>query len=320
MRAITLLLAALILSSGLCLQAETAQAQAPQTWVSANGDDTTNTCTTPSSPCQTFSGAYAKTASGGEINCLDSGPFGTGSTLEITTSITISCTGVTGGVQALANTSGFMIQAGPTDVVVIEGLDIEGGNTGFEGISIPSAASVTIRNCRIAGFVYGIRTQANVDDIKLLVVDSVIEDNGNYGIWLQPVNGTNVQATINRVEINNNKFGIVADGTAGTGFIHGTVRDSTVGNNSQNGITASQTTASNDTLVIDNVSVINNGNNGLAVSGVAAGLLVSNSTIFGNAGGVKAVNSGASIVYYGNNRLNGNNGNDGAFTSTIALH
>jgi hypothetical protein len=97
------------------------------------------------------------------------------------------------------------------------------------------------------------------------------------------------------------------------------VRDSTVGNNSQNGITASESGASNDTLVVDNVSIVDNGNNGLAASGSTAGLLVSNSTIYGNGGGIHTASS-ASIISYGNNRLNGNNSNDGAFTATIALH
>jgi hypothetical protein len=325
MRTLTLLLAAVILSLGLGLHAGIAEAQTyPQTWVSGVGSDQ-NDCSR-TSPCQTFQGALAKTSAGGEISCLDSGPFGGGGAfLQIGKAITISCTGVEGSV--LVSTSvGVLITAAATDTVVIEGLDFEGSNNDFyDGILISSAASVTIRNCRIAGFANdqantgnGIQVR-NTGDMELLIVDSVIENNAYAGIYLQPGGSANILATINRVQVNHNTFGIVADGTDTTGKINCTVRDSTVGNNSQNGITASATTASNDTLMLDNVSIIDNSNNGLSASGATAGLLVNNSTIYGNAGGIHTANS-ASIVSYGNNRLNGNNGNDGAFTSTIALH
>jgi hypothetical protein len=322
MRPITLLLSALVISLGLCLQAATAEAQFAQTWVSGAGDDA-NTCTR-TSPCLTFEGAVNKTAAFGEINCLDSGPFGP---LAIAKSLTIRCVGVEGGAAA-PGANGIIIAAATTDDVVLDGLDFEGGGPSAQsanGIDIESAASVTIRNCRIAGFASTFPPNGagilvvNSSDMELLVVDSVIENNAYAGIYLRPGSSANLQATINRVQINNNKFGVVADGTIGTGKINGTVRDSTVGNNSQNGITASATIATNDTLVIDNVSIVDNGNNGLAASGSKAGFLVNSSTIYGNGGGIHTANS-ASIVSYGNNRLNGNSGNDGTFTSTIALH
>ena len=46
---------------------------------------------------------------------------------------------------------------------------------------------------------------------------------------------------------------------------------------------------------------------GIVASGSTAGLLVADSTIYGNAGGVFTSSSGV-IDSYGNNRLNGNNG------------
>ena len=117
---------------------------------------------------------------------------------------------------------------------------------------------------------------------------------------------------INNSQITTNNFGIVADGTGTTGKINGSVRDTTINGNNQNGITASASTAAGDTLVLNNVSSINNGNNGLAASGSMAGLLVGNSTIYGNHGGIAALNSSV-IDSYGNNQLNGNNGADGLF-------
>src|SRR4051812_31374421 len=68
---------------------EPAHAQALRTWISGVGDDA-NPCSR-TAPCKTFAGAIAKTASGGEINCLDPAGFGA---ITITKSITLDCHGV----------------------------------------------------------------------------------------------------------------------------------------------------------------------------------------------------------------------------------
>src|SRR3979490_2576921 len=80
-----------------------AHAQATRTWVSGVGDDL-NPCSR-TAPCKTFAGAISKTAAAGEINCLDSGGFGS---VTITKSITIKCEGVIGGVLA-AGTFGVTV-------------------------------------------------------------------------------------------------------------------------------------------------------------------------------------------------------------------
>ena len=51
-----------------------AQALDARTWVSGSADNG-NPCSR-TAPCRTFKGALAKTAPGGEINCLDPGDFG----------------------------------------------------------------------------------------------------------------------------------------------------------------------------------------------------------------------------------------------------
>src|SRR6266700_6253092 len=91
--------------------ASMAQAQATRTWVSGVGDDA-NPCSR-TAPCKTFAGAISKTATGGEINCLDPGGFGG---VTITKSITISCEAGTAGVL-VSGTNGFVISAAGTDVV-----------------------------------------------------------------------------------------------------------------------------------------------------------------------------------------------------------
>src|SRR2546429_9190606 len=59
-----------------CAFASMAQAQATRTWVSGVGDDA-NPCSR-TAPCKTFAGAISKTATNGEIDCLDPGGFGSG--------------------------------------------------------------------------------------------------------------------------------------------------------------------------------------------------------------------------------------------------
>src|SRR5262245_29587723 len=77
--------------------------QATRTWVSGVGDDANPGSRT--APCKTFAGAISKTATGGEIDALDSGGFGV---LTITKSITIDGGTNLAGVLA-ATTNGFVI-------------------------------------------------------------------------------------------------------------------------------------------------------------------------------------------------------------------
>jgi hypothetical protein len=97
------------------LHVDPAAAQATRTWVSGVGDDA-NPCSR-TAPCKTFAGAISKTAAGGEINCLDSGGFGS---VTITRSVSIRCLGVTGGVLA-AGTQGVVVTSTPGIEVLLEG-------------------------------------------------------------------------------------------------------------------------------------------------------------------------------------------------------
>src|SRR5207248_7317831 len=103
-------------------------AQVSRTWVSGVGDDA-NPCSR-TAPCKTFAGAISKTASGGEINCLDPGGFGA---VTITKAITISCEGVLAGVL-VSGTPAITVSAGATDQVTLRGLDINGLGTGTSAI------------------------------------------------------------------------------------------------------------------------------------------------------------------------------------------
>ena len=130
-----------------------ASAQATRTWVSGTGDDV-NPCSR-TAPCKTFAGAISKTATTGEINCLDSAGFGT---LTITKSITVKCQGVIGGVLA-SGVPGFTVNLPAGGKAVLDGLDIEGlaggGGTnvaGTVGVRMIGTGTVTIINSVIRDF------------------------------------------------------------------------------------------------------------------------------------------------------------------------
>src|SRR5262245_61991796 len=140
------LLSILAISLFALLHIDPAAAQATRTWVSGVGSDA-NPCSR-AAPCQTFAGAISKTATGGEINCLDPGGFGA---VTITKSITISCPSTgTAGILA-AGTNGVIVNTPANSDVLLEGLDIEGfanGTTpGIAGVRVLSATNVTIQKC-----------------------------------------------------------------------------------------------------------------------------------------------------------------------------
>src|ERR1700755_235320 len=93
----------------------------PRTFVSKSGGGAT--CSR-AAPCADFQTAHNATDPGGEINCLDSGNFATGSTLNITKSITIDCGG-TASTAAITAATGIQIN-GPNITVRLRNLSIIG--------------------------------------------------------------------------------------------------------------------------------------------------------------------------------------------------
>ncbi|MGE4425970.1 MAG: PASTA domain-containing protein [Solirubrobacteraceae bacterium] len=143
-----------LLALALAALPASADAQATRTWVSGVGDDI-NPCSR-TAPCKTLAGTITKTAAGGEINAIDSAGFGT---VTITKSITIDLRSVLGGVLN-ASTTGVIVNAAPTDVVILRGLDILGsasgapaacpGSGGLRGVWLRSAGKLRVEDTRIS--------------------------------------------------------------------------------------------------------------------------------------------------------------------------
>ncbi len=211
-----------------------ALAQATRTWVSGVGDDA-NPCSR-TAPCKTFAGAISKTAAGGEINTLDPGAYGT---VTITKSITIRSDHLEAGVLA-SSTNGITINAGASDRVVLEGLDIEGagsgGATGLNGIRVLNAGSLLIVRNSIRNFMTGIDINSG-SQLKIAVQDNIIANNSVAGISVAGA-GTGHLKLDNNLLFSNPAIGLVVNGAGNDAVIsNNQIYSSTPGMSIINGAT-----------------------------------------------------------------------------------
>ena len=307
----------------ICLAAAPAQAQQNRTWVASFGSDLNPACAR-TSPCQTFTGALAKTNAGGEINCLDSGSYGI---LTINKSISILCEGVVGGILAPA-AIGVTVNASATDVVVLRGLDINGVGTGFVGIQQLAAGSAAlhIEDCRIHDFNGFAGTGIDYSppgaaSSELYVTNTTIAHNGaagGGGIRILSSSGSPSKVTINHSNVQNNTTGIKADGASG-GVINMTIRDTASVGNTQNGIVGT-TPAGGAAIVImlDHVAASHNAAGyGVIADGPATFITVGGSSIAGNAFGVGTSNGGT-LLSLKTNQIRGNS-SDGTPIAAVGL-
>jgi hypothetical protein len=280
--------------------------------VSGVGDDA-NPCSR-TAPCKTFAGAISKTAAGGEIDVLDPGGFGG---VTITKSISIEANGELAGVL-VAGTNGITVNAGPTDVVVLRGLTIEGIATGLSGVSFLAGGALFIENCTINGFATnGINFRPSADAF-LSVKDTNVRDCPLGGIVVSGSNGGNASASFERVRSEGNGFGFRVEGGARV-----SAKSSLAAMNKVNGFVISAP-AGIAGLDLDGCASINNGRanaaaGGVVSSGAQATVRMGNTIVTNNPNGLVA-SGGGLILSYGNNSITGNNVADGAPTGSVVLH
>jgi uncharacterized Zn-binding protein involved in type VI secretion len=265
-----------------------AHAQNFHSWVSHSGNDA-NTCI-DTSPCQTFVRALARTSSGGEISCLDSGSFGQINTVTITISVTIDCNGTlaapTGDTDE--ECSVIIINA-PGATVTLRNLDLNGvsgcepGSSG--GITIQAAAAVNIENCVIENF-----NQHGVDDVRtsgatrLAVRNTVVRNNTGAGILL--VAAAKNSVVLENVQLVGNAYGVGA--ASGNNAV---VSRSVISQNSVAGVY----TDPGATVMLDNSVISHNANYGIQANGT---VVLANSDIMFNTSSISGPTSS-----YGNNRI-----------------
>jgi hypothetical protein len=277
--------------------ASLAEAQATRTWVSGVGDDA-NPCSR-TAPCKTFAGAISKTAAGGEIDIIDPGGFGA---VTITKSITIDGNGALAGILATLGSTGVIVNAATTDVVILRNLSFEGAGTGANGIRVLSAKQVHVENCTIQNFASN-GILYNAPEGSLFVTDTTMKQIPSQGIYVQ--SGT---AMLDRVTLTGNGFGLLAGIEANV-----TVKNSVASGNGT-GFAAAYSASSQ--LTVEDSATSNNQYGIMVLSGAIVRL--SNTTLTGNYSTAMFNDGSGRLVTFGNNRFAGNAA-DGSFNGTLAL-
>ena len=290
-----------------------AHAQTTRTWVSGVGDDV-NPCSR-TAPCKTFAGAIGNTIEGGEINCLDSGGFGA---VTIAKSMSIVCGGVIAGIVAGSGTLITIDDSSGTPgtaVVYLSGLDLNGANTGANGINFISGKALHVSKTTIRGFagngiLFAPTTAPSSNRTYLEVQDSTVANNPGGGIRFVPGGTVVATGSLTRVNLNRNLFGLRTDDRSIV-----TVSYSTVAGNTNNGVIA---VSSENTARINLVNyTVSNGLNGVAPSGGVAVIRLLNTAVLENNFGI-AFGSGV----YGttpDTNLIASNGTNGAVVANETL-
>ena len=295
-----------------------------KTFVTGTGNDGFS-CADVANACKTLAVALSKTQSGGEITVVNAGDYGT---VNIDRSVSISNDSA-GEASILApSTTGVLIGAGQGDVVSLRGLVIDGLGSGAGGILFSTASALHVQNCVIRNFessqfaAQGINFQPSAA-AKLFVSDTIIYNNGfsqfSGGLFLEPSGPGSFDVVLERVHLENNVFGIVADASSLTGAgLHVTLRDSVVSGNASTGVWVRQGNNAAAVLFSDHTSSVNNGGEGFFALGPHAIVLLNDTTVTRNSMGLRVHPAGGQFISYGNNRINNNIGADGAPTALNA--
>jgi hypothetical protein len=293
-----------ILLTAACLVVSTpAFAQATRTWVSGSSGNDANPCSR-TAPCQTFAGAYNKTAAGGEINVIDAGGFGS---VTIAKNITIDGLGPMSSILAV-NFNGITVN-GAGIVVNLRNLTINGGGgTIGNGIRIIDAAAVNIDNVVIENFAgtgtngRGVAIETSAANVRVDIQDARFANLTNFGVHSNPTAG-NVILSIDEASF-------VRGGTTAIQLrqlTNATIDEVTVTGHNPGAAVALELGTVNahitDSLFTDNAFGVFAGNGGAPVA------RISGTTITRSATAALGL-SGGTIVSYGNNPIRGNTGNE----------
>ncbi len=272
--------------------ASAAHAQATRTWVSGVGDDV-NPCSR-TAPCKTWAGAISKTAPAGEISALDPGGFGA---VTITKSITLNGDGTLASILA-SLTNGVIINAGPSDKIVLRNLSINGVGNGTNGIRFLAGLSLTVDNCTISGFT-GRGIEMNLGSPGKLLVRNTRITNVPTGIF---VTNTSLTGGKSKAELDHVALTTLTNGLDVGNNGRVTISESYISANTGSGILAS---AANALVFVDGCQVSYNEVAGINASVNGAIIRLADSEIYNNNVGIN-IAAGAVVESAGNNRVASN--------------
>jgi hypothetical protein len=277
-----------------------ADAQATRTWVSGVGDDA-NPCSR-TAPCKTFAGAISKTATNGEINCMDAGGFGA---VTVTKSITIDCSNEVGSIL-YSSVNGITINiTSATDTkkaVRLRGLSIDGAGTGLSGIRVLAANSLSVENVVVDGNLnHAVSLEMTASNLKMNIDNVSFRGNALHGINTFLTGSATANISVSDSEFASNGGNAFNLGTA----VKMSVRDTNISNNAIGAF------INGADLTFTRCSFIGNTT---AVQASGGTIRLNANTITGNGTGILA--SGGSILSYSNNAITANTTN-GTPTGTL---
>jgi hypothetical protein len=279
-----------------------ADAQAMRTWVSGVGADD-NPCSR-TAPCKTFAGAISKTATNGEINCLDPGGYGA---VTITKSVTIDCEDTQGSILASSGNGVVVNITAVTDTkksFKLRGVSINGDATGTNGVRVLSANQVILEEVVIDGMSqHGVSFENTSGTTKATIDHCALRSNAGNGINTFILGG-NLQLAVANTTLTANATGFnLSSGTKAA-------LTNCVVNGNTNGVAAF--TAD---LTIAFCTILNNSGTGVSAS-TSANIRLTNSVVTSNGTGLSF--SGGTLVSFTSNMLQGNT-IAGAPSSTVGL-
>lgn len=322
MRHLALRIGIVGVACGLAANAAPAQT-AILTYVSGTGFDSGNCAI--EAPCGSFRYALLQTDNHGTIRVLSAGDF---APVFINKSVSIVADGVAATIRntgpcvaqrtGSADTSvraAICINA-PDAIVNLRGLTLDLlTNPNDNAIEFFAARALHMQNCVLRKGVQGLHF-APTADANLYVSDCMIANNSDYGMTIAPSGKANVNATLDRLHVENNRRGININNGAATGVLRATIRDSIVAGNRAEGVFV-QTTKGDIRTMIDRTNISNNGTYGLRVSGAGNRTYIGGSTFSGNNVGLFS-GGNSTLASFGTNSVAGNNTN-GSPSSIVAL-
>jgi hypothetical protein len=265
---------------GLTGYAAPARAALFRTYVSVNGNDA-NTCAL-TAPCLSMQTAINATTTGGIVSCLDGNDYSSTPT-TISNSITIDCTGTAAGAGPFT-VNGAGIEVTIKHVFIFD--------DAVPGITFANGASLHVEDVAITQVATGIEITASgpAGSIpKFVIANSTLHENGSggeqAGILIKPSAAGFLMGEISNTIVNDNLFGIIVDGNGGVTGINVSIVNSSIVNNTNDGVHDGSNSAG-AFLLVDHSNVAHNGAVGINGAGTDSIIRVRASSITGNTNGV----------------------------------
>jgi hypothetical protein len=291
-----------------------AYALRPNVYVASYGVDSGNCSFT--APCRTFTFALGAVQAGGVVTAIDSAG---NSPVTINKAVTIAAPpGVSPSIVVSSGGTAVIINALPTDKVVLRGLVLDGQGIGGDGIDFNSGGALTIEDTVVRNFggegLHFVSTAAT--DETLDIANSSFSDNGANGIVITTENSGGIYASIDGARLHGNtSHGLYMVGdNGGNGVLYVTVTNSVASNNLDSGFRVDSAPGSSPSNLFLTRTVAEGNSTGIVASETNAIIWLAQSTIGLNRNYGFYLGFGAPVINsYGDNYI-GNAANNGSLT------